>query len=67
MPQGKTLLARCDGVVCGGGTYRRLPDGSCEMKRLFVGFRDSAPPHADPANLLPYLAFMELPLGALEF
>ncbi|MGA2710669.1 MAG: GNAT family N-acetyltransferase [Steroidobacteraceae bacterium] len=35
-PQGKTLLASRDGQICGGGAYRRLPDGSCEMKRLFV-------------------------------
>ena len=35
-PSGKTLLVRSDHQVCGGGAYRRLPDGSCEMKRLFV-------------------------------
>lgn len=35
-PQGKTLLALRDGQVCGAGAYRRLADGSCEMKRLFV-------------------------------
>lgn len=35
-PQGKTLLARSDGEVCGGIAYRDLHDGSCEMKRLFV-------------------------------
>ena len=35
-PQGKTVLATCEGVVCGAGAYRRLADGSCEMKRLFV-------------------------------
>lgn len=109
-PNGKTLLARRDGQVCGGGAYRRLPDGTCEMKRLFVsdgfkgygigrvladallnaaradgftlmrldsgnllteaiamyrkiGFRECAPHHAYPAKLLPYLVFMELPLG----
>lgn len=35
-PRGLTLLARLGAVVCGGGAYRRLDDGSCEMKRLFV-------------------------------
>ncbi len=35
-PRGKTLLLIQDGEVCGGGAYRRLPDGTCEMKRLFV-------------------------------
>lgn len=35
-PNGRTLLALRDVEVCGGGAYRRLPDGSCEMKRLFV-------------------------------
>jgi len=35
-PRGKTLLASRDGQICGGGAYRRLADGSCEMKRLFV-------------------------------
>jgi ribosomal protein S18 acetylase RimI-like enzyme len=35
-PNGKTLLSVRDGEICGGGAYRRLPDGSCEMKRLFV-------------------------------
>ena len=40
-PNGKTLLAVRDGVVCGGGAYRRLGDGTCEMKRLFVPSRFS--------------------------
>ncbi|MEO8849191.1 MAG: GNAT family N-acetyltransferase [Casimicrobiaceae bacterium] len=35
-PKGKTLLASRDGHICGGGAYRQLADGSCEMKRLFV-------------------------------
>jgi GNAT superfamily N-acetyltransferase len=35
-PNGQTLLAIQGGEVCGGGAYRRLPDGTCEMKRLFV-------------------------------
>ncbi len=35
-PQGMTLLAVRDGKICGAGAYRRLSDGSCEMKRLFV-------------------------------
>ncbi len=35
-PNGKTLLARSDGQICGGVAYRRLSDEICEMKRLFV-------------------------------
>jgi GNAT superfamily N-acetyltransferase len=38
-PNGKTLLAHRDGELCGGGAYRRLPDGTCEMKRLYVADR----------------------------
>lgn len=38
-PGGKTLLAIRDKQVCGGGAYRDLGDGSCEMKRLFVPAR----------------------------
>lgn len=108
-PHGKTLLASRDGQVVGAGAYRKLADGSCEMKRLYVGeqfhghgtgrklceaiiasaredgfqlmrldtgnllkeaismyksvgFRD-CPPHRDyPAELMPYLVFMEMPL-----
>ena len=36
-PRGKTLLARSDGQVVGAGAYRTLTDGTCEMKRLYVG------------------------------
>ena len=35
-PAGRTLLVRSGGQIGGGGAYRKLPDGSCEMKRLFV-------------------------------
>jgi ribosomal protein S18 acetylase RimI-like enzyme len=38
-PNGQTLLAVRDGQVCGAGAWRRLADGSCEMKRLFVSDR----------------------------
>jgi ribosomal protein S18 acetylase RimI-like enzyme len=38
-PNGKTLLARCDDQICGGGAFRRLQDGTCEMKRLYVSDR----------------------------
>jgi GNAT superfamily N-acetyltransferase len=40
-PNGRTLLAFRDGQLCGGGAYRRLADGTCEMKRLFVPTRSS--------------------------
>ena len=38
-PHGRTLLAVRDDEVCGVVAYRRLADGSCEMKRLFVADR----------------------------
>jgi ribosomal protein S18 acetylase RimI-like enzyme len=38
-PNGITLLAKVDGEICGGGAYRRLGEGVCEMKRLFVSDR----------------------------
>lgn len=108
-PNGTTLLAWSGGEVCGGGAYRRLADGTCEMKRLFVrdrhhgrgigrrlcvalieaaradgfplmrldtgdrmteaiglyaslGFVSAAPHHVYPDDVVPYMAFMELPL-----
>jgi GNAT superfamily N-acetyltransferase len=35
-PHGKVLLAAFGGEVHGGGAYRKLSGGICEMKRLFV-------------------------------
>lgn len=35
-PNGRTLIARIDGRVVGGGAYRRLSGNICELKRLFV-------------------------------
>ena len=108
-PNGRAMLAVRDDEVCGGGAHRRLSDGTCEMKRLFVpsrfggtgtgrrlcdalirsaraegfplmrldtgnlfkeaiamyksmGFRECAPHHDYPSELMPYLVFMELPL-----
>ena len=112
-PHGKTLLASRDGVIVGAGAYRKLADGSCEMKRLYVGeqfhghgtgrklcealiatarddgfqlmrldtgnllteaialyqsvgFRACAPHREYPAELMPYLVFMELPLTPVQ-
>lgn len=108
-PRGKTLLASRDGQVYGGVAYRKLSDGVCEMKRLFVsntfkgrgtgralcesliamaredgftlmrldtgnllaeaikmyksfGFTECVPFHEYPAELMPFLVFMELRL-----
>lgn len=110
-PNGSTLLVRREGVIRGGGAYRRLSAESCEMKRLFVperfagegtgrllcrelmlaaardgyrrmlldtgnllkeaiglyrsmGFRECAPYRHYPAELMPYLVFMEAELPA---
>jgi GNAT superfamily N-acetyltransferase len=38
-PNGRTLLVRSDDQVSAGGAFRRLADGSCEMKRLYVAER----------------------------
>ena len=38
-PQGRTFLAVAGDEMRGCGAYRRLADGSCEMKRLFVPTR----------------------------
>ena len=36
-PNGRTMIARIDGEIVAGGTYKRLSDDICELKRLFVG------------------------------
>ena len=38
-PNGRAFLAVCDNEVRGCGAYRRLADGTCEMKRVFVPVR----------------------------
>ena len=38
-PSGKALVAVRDGESCGAVAYRRLTDGTCEMKRLVVSGR----------------------------
>ncbi len=35
-PNGRTLAAVQDGEVRGCGAYRRIADGICEMKRLYI-------------------------------
>ena len=35
-PRGKVLLAAANGQIIGGGAYRTIAPGVCEMKRLFV-------------------------------
>lgn len=42
-PNGRTLLAEVNGQVVAGGAYRRLSDGICELKRLYVS--DAAQGH----------------------
>lgn len=108
-PNGTTLLAIRDGVISGGGAFRRFSAERCEMKRLFVpqrfvgqgtgrllcrelmhaaaregytrmlldtgnllkeaiglyhsmGFRECAPYRVYPAELMPFLVFMEAEL-----
>jgi ribosomal protein S18 acetylase RimI-like enzyme len=38
-PNGRALLAVCNNEVRGCGAYRRLADGTCEMKRVYVPVR----------------------------
>jgi ribosomal protein S18 acetylase RimI-like enzyme len=38
-PNGRTLVAVADGEIGGAVAYRKLIDGTCEMKRLFVSDR----------------------------
>ena len=35
-PKGRTYLAIQEGVVAGGGAYRRTSETTCELKRLYV-------------------------------
>lgn len=41
LPTGMAFLVTVDGVLAGGGAWRRQADGSCEMKRVFLrdGFK----------------------------
>lgn len=36
-PNGHTIIVELDGQIIAGGAYRRLDEGVCELKRLFVG------------------------------
>ena len=35
-PNGRTMIVDKDGRIVAGGAYRRLSDGVCELKRLYV-------------------------------